>query len=78
MVQNTVCETHFTPSALVRSVGSEASSLTTAPFVLQDSVLMDCWVTIVCVLETVLDIEVSETTVLKFRQLLNAPMFAEV
>ena len=34
MGQNTVCETHFKPSALVLNAVSEVSSLTTAPFVL--------------------------------------------
>lgn len=78
MAQNTVCETHFKPSALVLNAVSEVSSLTTAPFVLDDSVLMVCWVTIVCALETVLDTEVSGITVLKSRQLLRTPIFAEV
>lgn len=78
MVQNTVCETHFKPSDLVLNVVSEVSSLTTAPFVLDDSVLMVCWVTIVCALETVLDTEVSGITVLKSRQLLRTPISAEV
>lgn len=78
MAQNTVCETHFKPSALVLNVVSEVSSLTTAPFVLDDSVLMVCWVTIVCALEAVLDTEVSGITVLKSRQLLRTPIFAEV
>lgn len=78
MVQNTVCETHFKPSDLVLNAVSEVSSLTSAPFVLDDSVLMVCWVTIVCVLETVLDTDVSGTTVLKSRQLLSAPTCAEV
>ena len=78
MVQNTVCETHFKPSDLVLNVVSEVSSLTTAPFVLDDSVLMVCWVTIVCALQTVLDTEVSGIIVLKSRQLLRTPVFAEV
>lgn len=78
MVQNTVCETHFKPSDLVLNVVSEVSSLTTAPFVLDDSVLMVCWVTIVCALETELDTEVSGITVLKSRQLLRTPIVAEV
>lgn len=78
MVQNTVCETHFKPSDLVLNVVSEVSSLTTAPFVLDDSVLMVCWVTIVCALETELDTEGSGITVLKSRQLLRTPIFAEV
>lgn len=38
MAQATVCETHFKPSALVLNAVSEVSSLTTAPFVLDDSV----------------------------------------
>lgn len=77
MAQNTVRETHFKPSDFELNVVSEVSSLTTAPFVLDDSVLTACWVTIVCVLETVLDTEASGITV-RLSKSCNSPTFAEV
>lgn len=55
---------HFEPSCFELTAVSEVSSFTIAPFVLEDSVLTACWVTIFCAEETILEIEASDFAVL--------------